>query len=275
MKNVPVVGASGAISGVLGMYAVQFRRDRLIVGRFQMPAVVLLLAWLLMQAALAVIGLFYSAIGPIDVRHVGYWSHIGGFVFGMTAAWVTSMREENGRVLTGKQSRNLRRQTLLDVAHRFEGLAASDPGDPFAYSELGRVWSLLGDQASSIASYLGALELYRRQGRRAEALDSLREALHFWPETTLPKDTVFRFASYFEAFGEYEDAANHFAWLADVAQSTSEGEMSLLKLGQIELDRLNRPHRAIEALDRLLKSYPDSRWADLAQQLLDRAKDGR
>ncbi|MEM2202502.1 MAG: rhomboid family intramembrane serine protease [Candidatus Bathyarchaeia archaeon] len=92
-----VVGASGAISGVLGAYLVLFPRARILtlVAYFilPIPAVIFLGVWFLIQW-LYVIFEIYS--------EVAYWAHIGGFIAGMVLALafgVNRKREKMARFL--------------------------------------------------------------------------------------------------------------------------------------------------------------------------------
>jgi membrane associated rhomboid family serine protease len=77
----PVVGASGAISGVMAAYAVLFPRTRLIslilVFRVRWNTRVYLGMWLLLQ----VIGAAFGMQG------VAWWAHIGGFLIGWLLAY--------------------------------------------------------------------------------------------------------------------------------------------------------------------------------------------
>ena len=83
---IPTLGASGAISGVLGAYIVMYPRARiltLLLFRFiyivRIPAVIFLGFWFLLQ-------LLYTSVGIGG--GVAYWAHIGGFVTGMIIAFV-------------------------------------------------------------------------------------------------------------------------------------------------------------------------------------------
>lgn len=98
---VPVVGASGAVAGVLGAYLIWFPRATvrvvlpffvLIFIPFPVPAVVMIGLWFLQNllAGLATVG---SAATP-DTG-VAWFAHIGGFLFGMAVA-----------MLFGRGSRN-------------------------------------------------------------------------------------------------------------------------------------------------------------------------
>jgi membrane associated rhomboid family serine protease len=83
---VPTVGASGAISGVLGGYLLMFPRNRVHVltygGVASVPAVFMLGLWILMQ--------FINGVGEVartpETGGVAYIAHIGGFLAGMVLA---------------------------------------------------------------------------------------------------------------------------------------------------------------------------------------------
>lgn len=83
-SNVPSVGASGAISGVLGGYLLLFPRNRVRVmtrgGIMAVPAFVMLGLWILIQ--------FVSQVGSMAQTEetgggVAYMAHIGGFAAGL------------------------------------------------------------------------------------------------------------------------------------------------------------------------------------------------
>lgn len=88
-STTPVIGASGAVAGVLGAYIVRWPRARVttlvILGIFfplvELPAWILLGIWFVLQAAEGLLSLGAAA-------GVAYFAHIGGFVAGMLGIWV-------------------------------------------------------------------------------------------------------------------------------------------------------------------------------------------
>ncbi len=84
---IPMVGASGAIAGVLGAYLLLFPSSRIItlvpLGFFwekvEVPAFLFLGFWFLLQWLQGLVSIGQMA----DVGGVAFWAHIGGFVSGM------------------------------------------------------------------------------------------------------------------------------------------------------------------------------------------------
>lgn len=81
--SIPTLGASGAISAVLGAYMVMFPKSRIkvffFITVFTVPALVFLGLWFLEQLISGVGAL--SQLGAAG--GVAWWAHIGGFVFGL------------------------------------------------------------------------------------------------------------------------------------------------------------------------------------------------
>jgi membrane associated rhomboid family serine protease len=77
---IPMIGASGAVGGVLGAYLVLFPRSRLLV--FAFPFLIRLPAWLVLITWFGVQGVSAVMADP-DAGGVAWWAHIGGFIAGM------------------------------------------------------------------------------------------------------------------------------------------------------------------------------------------------
>jgi membrane associated rhomboid family serine protease len=94
-SEVPTIGASGAIAAVMGAYFFLYPRAKvqtlvffIFITTVRLPAWIFLGIWFVMQ-------LFEGTFGA--AQGVAVWAHVGGFLFGVLIAWITSRR---GRIRT-------------------------------------------------------------------------------------------------------------------------------------------------------------------------------
>jgi membrane associated rhomboid family serine protease len=88
-SSIPMVGASGAIGGVMGAYIVLYPRVNVhmlvflgfFVTTFAMPAVYMLGYWFVLQ-------LVSGLLSPAEGGGVAFWAHVGGFVAGAVLIFV-------------------------------------------------------------------------------------------------------------------------------------------------------------------------------------------
>jgi membrane associated rhomboid family serine protease len=88
MSEIPSLGASGAIAGVMGAYIIKFPNARILtlipLGFFfytvRIPAVFFLGFWFVQQALNSLLSL--QVPSDMQMGGVAYWAHAGGFVFG-------------------------------------------------------------------------------------------------------------------------------------------------------------------------------------------------
>jgi len=91
MSSIPTVGASGAISGVLGAYILMFPKARVLtlvpififIQLIELPAYIVLGLWFVLQFFNGILSLGYETAGT---GGVAWWAHIGGFVTGLALA---------------------------------------------------------------------------------------------------------------------------------------------------------------------------------------------
>jgi membrane associated rhomboid family serine protease len=93
LSTLPMIGASGAIAGVMGAYFVLYPQSRVLTAVFiiffidliEIPAIYFLGIWFLMQ--------LFSGVGSLGARAadggVAFWAHVGGFAAGalLGAVW--------------------------------------------------------------------------------------------------------------------------------------------------------------------------------------------
>ncbi len=96
MSMVPMLGASGAISGVMGAYLVRFPRARILslvflgffVTAIPIPSAVFLGLWIAGQT-------IYAAMANPNMPGIAYLAHISGFAMGAIAIFLFSKRSNN------------------------------------------------------------------------------------------------------------------------------------------------------------------------------------
>ncbi len=89
-SNVPMIGASGAISGILGAYIVFFPFSRIFsfvflpfiyIGFANIPAIVYIGIWFINQLIQGIFGTLLNIS-----TNIAFWAHIGGFITGLLIA---------------------------------------------------------------------------------------------------------------------------------------------------------------------------------------------
>lgn len=165
---VPLVGASGAIAGIMGAFLVRFARTRIkffywfgliFRGTFSAPAWVMLPLWLIEQ-------LWYGSLTNSG-DGVAYWAHVGGFVFGGVAAYaIRTFKIEEQYIhprieaaISLSQHPGLEQGMALLEQRNFEGARES-------------FQRVLADDSRNVDAHLGLWESY------AQAEDPARGASH-------------------------------------------------------------------------------------------------
>jgi membrane associated rhomboid family serine protease len=114
-SQLPTVGASGAIAGVMGAYFLLYPHSKILtlipiffIPYFvEIPALFFLGIWFILQ--------LLSAAGPPDQGGgIAWWAHIGGFVFGMVFLKLLLRVPESG------MSRRIREKTAKKKSHRLQ-----------------------------------------------------------------------------------------------------------------------------------------------------------
>jgi len=109
-SQLPTIGASGAVAGVMGAYFLLYPTARVLTMIplffipffFEIPAFFFLGYWALIQ-------LLYGTLSHGMAAGVAWWAHVGGFVFGMIGVRLFQLVPETG--IRQKASRLTRRRT--------------------------------------------------------------------------------------------------------------------------------------------------------------------
>jgi membrane associated rhomboid family serine protease/Tfp pilus assembly protein PilF len=261
-----LVGASGAISGLVGYFALRFyrRRVRLLWTSpsrwgLAIPMWVGVVLWVLLQG----IGAILEAGQPAP-SEVGYWAHLGGFATGLTLALLWGAGAAGEREFLLQQAENALQQGAAGDALRWlQPLLQHAPSDPYTLYLQGAAWAMLGDVAEARDALKTALQHALKEDNDAlarQAADLLCEIdqLHTLSLPTLR--TLFqraershereRILRWLEAITRHPDVPERPEWL-------------LLRVRLLEQQGQTEAARA--ARQQLLAEYPESLQAAMTK----------
>lgn len=279
--NVPLIGASGAISGITGLATFRYFRLRVwTIMLFSTPWVPLPIPlpipiWLplWMYGALFAVrnlvdGIMMIVQGRSEV--VAYWAHIGGVGLGMLLALLMRVAEEGRREFvleetTRAASGEAPKEYSLKELKR---LLRQQPNDPELLEAMAGLMMARGEHELSRDLYLKAIRIFLAGAMRERAAVAYLNVLRTAPRTLLSPREQITLASALEAQGHYEEAVQAFMLIVDHYGEREEAQTALLRTSQIYLRYLKNPGTAERLLHQLLEHYPDSSWRTLVHERL-------
>jgi membrane associated rhomboid family serine protease len=275
--HAPVIGASGAVAALLGVSVVRFphRRVRIayflftIVGGLARASVIHLHAVLACAIWFGLQIVHGLAAWGNGGSSVAYAAHAGGFVAGMCAAFAAGL------------SRRVREEVHLDRGTRYfergEWHAALGeltthlrlvPDDFSAARMRAQALHFAGDSAESMREYRRLL----REARRDHDLDRSAE-LHreMWGRgiySDLSASALLRLAFDFQKSVHPEEAVGAYQEMQVRYPNHPGADLALLRAGEILWGKLGRIEDGRRMLGRLLASYPNSEWREVADARL-------
>ena len=265
-QTVPLVGASGAIFGVLGLFAVRFWRTRMrVLLFFNVPAVWAVGLFALLQFLAGVVSL---ADGGANTNTAN-WAHVGGFTFGMLIAMPLRMREDSHREYSLEDAEKALALGQYDRASAYyRQILNLNPTDPDAHRALAQVCVQLRQGEAAHRHFMEALRLYVKAGKAHAVAGVYGDALTSFEVFPLSPRLLQQTASACEEAEAYPLALSALSELSREYPHTPEGEMGLLRLGRLHLAKLNQPQNAAGIFGEFLRMYPDSAWKHHAERLL-------
>ena len=275
--NIPVIGASGAIAGILGIFAIRFYKTRIKVfwyvgilvyplrwGTIMIPAILGLGVWFARQ----LVGGF-GALTDQSAGGTAYWAHIGGMVFGMALASAMRMLSEGSKEYLMTDARtSMQRGTTWDAAQNLRKLVERDPNNAEAHSELAKAYAMQDNRDGAVSHFCRAIELCLAKDDKKTAAACFTEMTRHFRDADLELRSSFRLALYFMEIACYDPALRLFQRIFFEHPGTSEAEVSLMKSGDLLLDCMEDPRRAVWCYERFLCEYPDSTYRAMVEKSL-------
>jgi len=276
--NVGIIGASGAVSGLLGAFLVRLYRSRVRVaywvfapllaytkaGRADVPLVVAMGFWFLMQSVRSLLQ-FEGA--SANVAHV---THIAGFIFGaVLTILVGGLQRGREEALLINARRYVSRGDYYAARGELGKYTELRPYDGDARAELARVMVQSGDGGEK-AQYQRACELLLKYGQRGRAESVFEEALRGSPEFVLPAKQQLDLAFGLERNLKFGAALAAYRNFAGRYPDHPEAPFALLREANLHLDSFGNRDTARRCYKVLIEEYPSDAWVDYAREQVRR-----
>lgn len=263
--DLPLVGASGAIFGLLGLFAVRFWRHRIrLFGVVPMTASIAVSIVMLVQA------LFLFATRRADVA---YSAHLGGALFGIALAFPLRLREAGRDAYDREDAQTAARngQWELAAAH-YRNLVARQPDDPALRHALASVCLRLGQDEAAGRHFSRALSGYVAAHDPESAIHAFEEARSASLPLDLEAPALLAAATACEDAGRDTLAMHALSEVCRRFPDLSEAQSAQLRLARLHLRKLHQPRNAVALLTEFVRAHPTSPFLDHARALLTEAE---
>lgn len=271
-SEAPLVGASGAIAGLMGAFLVRLYATRIRFfylfwihwGTFHAPAWVMLPLWLLSQ-------LFYAFMNP-DGSPVAFWAHVGGFLFGAAAALFIKLTlvEEAFLAPAIDQKTNLfaqnpkvtsalllmERGKTQDALRPLQLALRDDPYDVDALDLLADAFRAVGRPADAAQACGRKLRAHLKRREKDLAAAAYSDMLECNPDASLPPRDLLAVAAALSESERYHEAETLYRELVD---SDAADDLIRLRASLALADIYLADHKGQRALDLLERAAP---WAE-------------
>lgn len=224
----PLIGASGAIAGIMGAFLIKFFKTKINMfyiyfiffypryGTFQAPAYIMLILWFLQQV-------LYALLDPKGQQGIGFLAHIGGFLVGCLAAFVLKKSGIEQTYLLSKTeaATSFYQNPLLSQAlklydsknyreaqAKLKALLVSDPNHIEALMLMFQIANKKSDTAEATKYLSLIIDNHIKGNEISSAADLYIEYRSLYFPDNLSSPSVLKLANYFKNNNELNTALN-------------------------------------------------------------------
>jgi membrane associated rhomboid family serine protease len=276
-STVPMIGASGAIAGIMGAFMIRHYKTKVrfayfiwliiarpYIGTVGIYAGVAFPLWLMIEIACA------PGSGETGVAH---YAHIGGFLFGVGVGvamkylglekkYVAPMVEDSFEKLktTPKMrevNRKLNEGDMAAAIPMLLGIINDEPANFDAALMLARVYYEKGHKDDAAVMYNKAIARAMRAGEVSLVSTMHEEIKEKGIQTKLSEQNLYTCGSFMETHEKYETAAELFGLYIKLFPEGKVRPKALLRAYMIFKDKLHNENLASQSLAFLKEHYPD------------------
>jgi len=220
-----MIGASGAVAGLMGAFLVKFRTTRILMfyfvflffiirkGTFKASALILLILWFLQQ--------LFGALVLSGSSNVGFWAHVGGFAFGVGIAYALKWGKFEDKYLISRVeaiTSYTQDPAILNAMKAFEEnnyervekilvpILVKDPQNADARLLMFQIKNKQLDRSGAIGHLTCLLEHYIQKNDVESAIELYREHQIDYPDINFSLSSVMKLAKYFKETDNYDSA---------------------------------------------------------------------
>ena len=278
--NVPWLGASGAIAGLMGLSACCFMRAKVRVwyfvwawvrgasGVWEIPTPIfggLWVGWEILQ------GLVLTSMQASTGCYggVAHWAHVGGFLAGLAGALALQLPKRISR--SDLVSSHLAPSTDYDAyrdAGELERVLVESPQDAQGWRAYGQALELSNREPQAREAFGRATSLGLQQGDLSTAAEAYQEACGTEPLAGASAEVLLQLAFALEDRDKPAEAFTVLRFLAQAHPEARQLDTALVRAGEIARVALHRTEAARECYQELLDACPISPMRALCQEKL-------
>jgi hypothetical protein len=276
-SEVPLVGASGAIAGIMGAFMIRHYKTKIrfiyflwifitrpFFGTFSIYAGIALPFWFIQQ--------IFGASWSVE-SGVAYWAHIGGFIFGASISaafrflglekkYIAPMVEDSFEKLkiSQKMKEVYRKMDAGDTVGAMPLLLAiigEEPQNFDAPLMLARIYFEKGNHDDAIVMYNKAFEIMLRMEDVDLILSTYEEIKEKNLLSKLSEKNVYNCATFLERHEKFEEAIKLFVLYIRLFPKGKVRQKAIYRTFLIFKHKLNNERMALGALEMLKKEYPE------------------
>lgn len=278
-----VMGASGAIAGLLAFSLVRFYDARVEVawwvlaplggqnkaGRSKVPLAAAVGFWLLLQLVQALL------VGETGAN-VSFGAHFGGFAMGLLLALVMGeMKRGRTEAMAARAARYFQEGQFHAAVGAWTEYLDQEPTDLASVLELARSKKLCGLEGESLADFRQIFHTLLAAGRVSEALDVFDEAGRGRHGQWLAPGDLAKVAYYKEKQLDHAGALRAYQLLFETYPEHPQGQRALVRVIVLYQGKLNDPVAERRWLQRAWHQMQPGSWRDYLEREFKQEADRR